>query len=55
MAGVRLSFGARKTSIRFEDLHILEEDRLEPLVRLVFAGLLTLVLALLFSTQAVTI
>ncbi len=55
MAGVWLSFGARKTILRFEDLHIPEEDRLEPKVRLVFAGLLTLIVALLFSLKAVVV
>jgi len=55
MAGVWLSFGARKAVLRFEDLHIPEEDRLEPVIRLVFAGLLTLVIALLFSLKAIVV
>jgi hypothetical protein len=55
MAGVWVSFGARKTVLAFEDLHILEQDRLEPIVRLIFAGLLTLILGLLFSTQAIEV
>ncbi len=55
MAGVWLSFGARKTVLKFEDLHIPEEDRLEPTVRLLFAGLLTLIVGLLFSLKAVVI
>lgn len=53
MAGVWLSFAARKRILRFEDLHILERDRLEPMVRLIFAGLLTTIFGLLFSTGAV--
>ena len=55
MAGVWLSFGARKTFFNFEDLHIPEQDRLEPLVRLIFAGLLTTIIGLLFSTKAVVV
>lgn len=55
MAGVWLSFGARKTVLKFEELHIPEEDRLEPIVRLCFGGLLTVIIGLLFSTKAVVI
>lgn len=55
MAGVWLSFGARKKIIRFEDLQVLEEDRLEPTIRLIFAGLLTIIFGLLFSTKAVSV
>ncbi len=55
MAGVWLSFGARKASFGFEDLHIPEQDRLEPMIRLVFAGLLTFILGLVFSLDAVKV
>ena len=55
MAGVWLSFGSRKTFFRFEDLHIPEEDRMEPVVRLFFAGLLTVTIGLLFSLSAVVV
>nr|WP_299422659.1 hypothetical protein [uncultured Emticicia sp.] len=55
MAGVWLSFGSRKTIIKFESLHILEEDRLEPVIRLIFAGFLTITLALLFVTNVLNI
>lgn len=55
MAGVWLSFGARKMRLAFEELHVLEEDRLEPMVRLVFAGVLTLFLGLLFATGMVAV
>jgi hypothetical protein len=53
--GVWVSFGARKTTLRFEELHILEEDRLEPFIRLVFAGLLTVIIGLLFGLKAVVV
>ena len=55
MAGVWLSFGARKRHFKFEDLQILEQDLLEPFVRLFFTGLLTLVLGLLLSTKILVI
>jgi hypothetical protein len=55
MLGVWVSFGARKTILRFEELHILEEDRLEPFIRLVFAGLLTVIIGLLFGLKAVAV
>lgn len=53
MAGVWLSFGARKIVLNFDELHILEKDRLNPVVRLIFAGLLTIVIGLLLSTGAI--
>ena len=55
MLGVWVSFGARKTTLRFEELHVLEEDRLEPFIRLVFAGLLTVIIGLLFGLKAVVV
>lgn len=55
MIGVWLSFGARKRVISFEDLHIIEEDRLEPPVRLLFAGFLTILLGLSLSTGALSV
>lgn len=48
--GVWLSFAARKTELTFDDLHIPERDRLDPLMRIAFVGLLTVVLSLLFAT-----
>jgi len=53
MAGVWLSFGSRKIELKFEELNVLEKDRLDPSIRLVFAGLLTIVIGLLISTKAV--
>lgn len=55
MAGVWLSFGARKMTWSFDDLHIPEQDRLEPVVRLCFAGLLTTIVGLSFSTGTVIV
>lgn len=53
MAGVWLSFGTRNVVIKFEELGILEKDRLNPTIRLLFAGLLTIVIGLIIATQAV--
>jgi hypothetical protein len=55
MAGVWLSFGMRKPILRYEDLAVLEEDLLEPAVRLIFAGLLAATLAIAFHLKAVTV
>ncbi|MGA2206981.1 MAG: hypothetical protein ABSG10_09650 [Terracidiphilus sp.] len=55
MLGVWLSFGTRKPVLKFEDLHILEEDRLEPVVRLVFTGVLAGTVALLFFLHVVDV
>ena len=55
MAGVWLSFGARRTFMRFEELHVAEEDSLEPFLRLLFSGLLTITVGLFFSTEVVVV
>ena len=55
MAGVWLSFGARRTFMRFKDLHVAEEDSLEPFLRLVFSGLLTITVGLFFSTELLVV
>ncbi len=55
MAGVWLSFGTRKIELSFEELNILEKDRLSHSIRLIFAGILTIVIGLLISTKAVTL
>jgi hypothetical protein len=55
IAGVWVSFGARKTILKFEDLHIPEEDRLDPVIRIFFASILTITLGLLFSVNAVVL
>lgn len=55
MLGVWLSFGTRKTILNFEDLNILERDRLEPTMRLLFAGFISIIFSLLFYTEMITI
>lgn len=50
MIGAWASFATRKVNISFADLTKLEEDRIDPPLRLMFTGILTLVLALIFTT-----
>lgn len=50
MAGTWCSFAARKLVLTFDDLSLIEEDRLDPPIRLIFSGLLTLILSLVFIT-----
>ncbi|TWH47768.1 hypothetical protein [Sporomusa sp. KB1] len=53
--GVWLSFGIRKVDLKFDELHIIEEDRFEPTIRILFVSLLAVIVGLLFSTEAVVI
>lgn len=53
MIGVWLSFAISRTTIGFEDLAIIEKDRLEPALRLIFTGLLALIFAFLFAKNAI--
>lgn len=50
MGGAWASFASRKVTLGFSDLVALEEDRIEPQLRLVFTGVLTTILALVFAT-----
>lgn len=50
MVGVWCSFAARKAVLTFFDLARIEEDRLDPPLRLIFSGLLTFILGLIFLT-----
>jgi hypothetical protein len=53
--GTWLSFSVRKVVLGFDDLGILEEDLLDPSLRVLFVVLLTLTACLLFWTQAMNI
>lgn len=55
MLGIWLSFGARKTVLTFEELTTIEEDRLEPTIRLIFTGAIAMLFGLLFYTNAITL
>jgi hypothetical protein len=53
--GVWLSYGIRKSTFTLVDLTRTEEDRLAPHLRLVFAGLLAMILGLLFALDFVEV
>lgn len=55
LLGVWLSFGARKTILTFEELTTIEEDRLEPTIRLIFTGLISMMFSLLFYKEAIVL
>jgi len=55
MGGVWVSFGIRKTQMSFQDLSIPDADRLEPSIRLIFAGILTFFLGFALMKGAVSV
>jgi hypothetical protein len=55
IVGCWLSFGIRNVHVTYSDLGRPESDLLQPNVRLIFTGLLSLVLGLIFSTQMVEV
>lgn len=55
MVGVWLSFAIRKVKVPFYGLHILEEDRLEPVIRLVYAGILSIIVGFLLLRKGIII
>lgn len=55
MCGVWLSFAITRTILGFDDLAIIEKDGLEPALRLIFTGILSIVFGLLFITNAIEI
>ena len=55
MLGTWLSFAIRKVELRFSELSIVENDQLDPPIRLLFVAGLTLVVGLIFSTKLATI
>jgi hypothetical protein len=55
MIGTWLSFGLRRPKIMFKDLGILEEDMVEPAIRLIFTGLIAITIAFIFICGMVSI
>jgi hypothetical protein len=53
--GTWLSFSIRRVTLGFDDLGILEEDRLDPSIRVLFVVTLTMVVCLLFWTGAMNL
>ncbi|OSA97797.1 UNVERIFIED_ORG: hypothetical protein B2H98_06950 [Clostridium botulinum] len=54
MIGTWVSFGARKVELKFEELSIIEKDRLNPLIRLIFIGISSEILFLFINSEIVT-
>jgi hypothetical protein len=53
--GTWLSFSLRRVNLKFDDLAALEDDRLNPGIRVLFVVSLTIVVGLLFWAQAIMI
>jgi hypothetical protein len=53
--GTWLSFGLRRLRITFKDLAALEDDMMEPAMRLVFTGLIVITIAFIFATGMVNV
>lgn len=55
MAGAWVSYGARKFQLEFEDMSIIEKDMLEPIIRLIYIGVCSLIFELFLSCGIATI
>jgi hypothetical protein len=55
MVGAWLSFGIRRPQIAFKNLASIEDDMVEPAIRLIFTGLLALTIAFIFVCGMVTV
>jgi hypothetical protein len=55
MVGVCLSFSVSKTEMLFEDLITIEKDRVEPKIRLILTGIVSLIFAYLFIKEALVV
>jgi hypothetical protein len=53
--GVWLSYGIRTTTFTLNDLTVTDSDRLTPVIRLIFAGSLTVILGIVFTIPLVEI
>lgn len=55
MVGAWVSYGARKFQLEFEDMSLIEKDMLEPIIRLIYIGICSLIFELFLSCGFVTI
>lgn len=55
MVGTWVSFAARNKAIDFEQLSILETDRLEPTIRLIYIGICAIIFSLFLSSGIVAL
>lgn len=53
MVGTWISFGARKVNIPFNELNIIEEDRLNPIMRLLFVGITSIIFMLFINSEII--
>ena len=53
--GVWLSYGIRTTTFGLTDLTVTDADRLTPVIRLIFAGSLTIILGIVFTIPLVEV
>ncbi len=55
MIGTWLSFGIRRAKITFKDLGAMEDDMVEPAIRLIFTGLIAVTIGVVFICGMVTV
>jgi len=55
MIGTWLSFGLRRPKLAFKDLGALEDDMVEPGFRLIFTGLIAIIIAFIFASGMVNV
>ena len=55
MVGAWVSYGARKFQLEFEDMSLIEKDMLEPIIRLIYIGICSLIFELFLSCGVATI
>lgn len=54
LLGTWISFGARKFNITFDQLSLLEEDMMEPAIRLIYIGVCAIVFMLFLNIQLIS-
>ena len=55
MIGAWVSYGARKFQLEFEDMSLIEKDMLEPIIRLIYIGICSLIFELFLTCGFATI
>ena len=55
MIGAWVSYGARKFQLEFEDMSLIEKDMLEPIIRVIYIGIFSLIFELFLSCGFATI
>lgn len=55
MGGAWVSYGARKFQLEFEDLSVMEKDMVEPIMRLIYIGICSLIFELFLACGIATI